>query len=812
VTDATSTDALPTAHPLAPEARTVSPNFVTEVVDRDLRSGRVTTVVTRFPPEPNGYLHIGHAKAICLDFGIARDYGGRVHLRMDDTNPTTEDPAYVAAIERDVGWLGFAWDELRYASDYFERFYALAERLIERGEAYVDARDEATIRASRGTVTEPGTPSPDRDRSVAENLDLFRRMRAGEFADGSYVLRAKIDLASPNMILRDPVLYRIKHAHHYRTGDAWRIYPLYDFAHPLSDAIEGITHSLCTLEFDNNRAIYDWLVERLFDEPRPRQYEFARLQLDRTVLSKRKLIALVREGHVDGWDDPRMPTLAGVRRRGVPPEALRSFADKVGITKANSRTDPALLDHAVRDALNTTAPRVMAVHDPVELLLEDPDGELDGIDGVDAPSFPDDVIALVGNDAASASRLVPLGRRLWIERDDVAVEPPPGYRRMAPGRAARLRHAVVVTCERVEADPDGRVLRVHARVVPGSLGRNPSGVKVWAAIHWVDAAAGLPCTFRLFDHLFAVADPDAEGEFQQHLNPHSLQVRRGYVEPSVGADAADTRYQFERLGYFWRDLGGDDGEAPDGLVWNRIVTLKDGRPAAPERSVEAGGGRAEVRTAADPLAGTMGGGGAELRGGAEQKGGPPDPLAGLEPAARQRAERWCGLGIDPVEAALSAEPPLADVLDGAIAAGAAPAAAATWVAHDTRRELRRRGDLPAGMDGAALAELLGLLDDGTLHTGGAREVWTAVADGAGRPRQIVADRGLARIDDVDELRAAASAAVAAHPDEAAAYRAGKSALFGFFVGQVMRASGGRADPKAAQAAVRAVLAENDPSG
>lgn len=301
------------------DARSVTPNFVTEVVDRDLRQGRVTTVVTRFPPEPNGYLHIGHAKAICLDFGIARDYGGRVHLRMDDTNPTTEDPAFVAAIERDVRWLGFAWDELRYASDYFEDLYALAERLIERGDAYVDARDEATIRATRGSVSEPGTPSPDRDRSPAENLDLFRRMRAGEFADGSHVLRAKIDLASPNMILRDPVLYRIKHAHHYRTGDAWCVYPLYDFAHPLSDAIEGITHSLCTLEFDNNRAIYDWLVERLFPEPRPRRYEFARLVLDRTVLSKRKLIALVREGHVEGWDDPRMPTLAGIRRRGCRP-------------------------------------------------------------------------------------------------------------------------------------------------------------------------------------------------------------------------------------------------------------------------------------------------------------------------------------------------------------------------------------------------------------------------------------------------------------------------------------------------------------
>ncbi|MBW6455902.1 MAG: glutamine--tRNA ligase/YqeY domain fusion protein, partial [Trueperaceae bacterium] len=578
------------------DARGVTPNFVTEVVDRDLRDGRVDAVVTRFPPEPNGYLHVGHAKAICLDFGIARDYGGRVHLRMDDTNPTTEDPAYVAAIERDVRWLGFDWDELRYASDYFEELYALAERLIELGDAYVDARDEATIRATRGSVSEPGTPSLDRDRTPAENLGLFRRMRAGEFADGSHVLRAKIDLASPNMILRDPVLYRIKHAHHYRTGDAWCVYPLYDFAHPLSDAIEGITHSLCTLEFDNNRAIYDWLVERLFPEPRPRQYEFARLVLDRTVLSKRKLIALVREGHVEGWDDPRMPTLAGIRRRGVPPAAIRAFVDRVGVTKANSRTDPALLDHAVRDALNTIAPRVMAVLDPVELLLEDPDGELDGIDGVDAPSFPDDVVALVPA-AADASRLLPLGRRLWIEHDDVALDPPAGFKRMAPGRAVRLRHGVVVVCEGVDVASDGRVARVQARVLPGTLGRNPDGVKVWSAIHWVDADTALPAEFRLFGDLFTVADPDAAGDFRQHLDPASLVVRRGFVEPSVAADAPDTRYQFERQGYFWRDPGpelgpeaaGADAGAPraaggspatGGLVWNRIVTLKDARRGA----------------------------------------------------------------------------------------------------------------------------------------------------------------------------------------------------------------------------------------
>ena len=552
----------------ADEARSVPPNFVTEVVDADVRSGRTARVVTRFPPEPNGYLHIGHAKAIALDFGIAADYGGRVHLRMDDTNPTTEDPAYVESIERDIRWLGFAWDELRYASDYFEELYGLAERLIDRGDAYVDLRDEATVRATRGTVTDPGSPSADRERAPAENRALFRQMRDGAFPDGGAVLRAKIDLASPNMILRDPVLYRVKHAHHYRTGDAWCIYPLYDFAHPLSDAIEGITHSFCTLEFDNNRAIYDWLVERLFPEPRPRQYEFARLSLDYTVTSKRRLLALVREGIVAGWDDPRMPTLAALRRRGVPPGAIRDLVTRVGVTKANSHTDPALLDTCVRDALNHVAPRVMAVVDPVPLVLTDPDGELAGIDGVDAPSFPDDV-------DAEGSRLVPLGTRLWIERDDVALDPPAGFKRLAPGRAVRLRHAVVVRCDRVEVDGDGRMAAVHATVVPGSLGRNPDGVKVWAAIHWVDAGSALPAEFRLYDRLFRSAEPGADGaDFRADLDPASFALRRGWIEPSVAGDAVDVRYQFERLGYFWRDP--EDGRDAS-LVWNRIVTLKDGR-------------------------------------------------------------------------------------------------------------------------------------------------------------------------------------------------------------------------------------------
>lgn len=779
-------------------ARTVSPNFITAIIDRDLRAGRVSTVVTRFPPEPNGYLHIGHAKAIFIDFGLARDYRGRVHLRMDDTNPTTEDPAFVAAIERDVRWLGYQWDAFHHASDYFEQLYALARRLIEQGDAYVDLRDEATIRASRGSVTAVGIPSADRERSTLENLRLFAAMREGAFPDGGAVLRAKIDLAAANMALRDPVLYRIKHAHHYRTGDQWCLYPLYDFAHPLSDAIEGISHSLCTLEFDNNRAIYDWLVERLFNEPRPRQYEFARLQLDRTVLSKRKLITLVRDGRVEGWDDPRMPTIAGIRRRGVPPEALRHFVDRVGVTKANSRTDPALLAASVRDALNTEAPRVMAVLDPVELLLDDPDRELAGIDGVDAPSFPDDVVALRPERAAVTRRL-PISGRLFIEREDVALDPPKGFKRLAPGRAIRLRHALVVVCEAVEVDAAGVIVRVRARVVPGSFGRNPEGVKVWATIHWVDAATGLPAEFRLFDDLFRVADPEAEEDWLAQLNPDSLHCHQGVVEASVGGDDADTRYQFERQGYFWRDPGFESpsgGAASPALRFNRIAPLKDARASG---AAAASGKRAAV-------AGARVAAGADTGRSVTVSDATALLLQQLEGPARARAEAYLRAGVDASSAVvIASDSALQELFEAAIQAGAGALSAAPWVALETRRAVASGGQVPSAARGAALAALLGLVEAGTLHSGSARVVWAAVLAGEGSPEAIVAARGLASIADPEALLEAARAVVRAQPVEAAAFRAGKGALIGFFVGAVMRASAGRADPQAVQAAVRRAL-------
>jgi glutaminyl-tRNA synthetase len=550
--------------------RRVNPNFITEIIDRDLRQGRYVKVVTRFPPEPNGYLHIGHAKSICLNFGLALDYGGECNLRFDDTNPETESLEYVENIKRDVEWLGFRWTRELYASDYFERLYEMAVQLIKDDHAYVDSLSDEEIGAYRGTVTKPGRPSPYRDRSVEENLDLFARMRRGEFPNGAHVLRAKIDLASRNMKLRDPVLYRIVHAPHYRTGDAWCLYPLYDFAHPLSDAIEGISHSLCTLEFENNRAIYDWLLERLRgrcglpDSPRPYQYEFARLELDYTVLSKRKLIRLVEGGYVRGWDDPRMPTVSGLRRRGVTPQAFREFANRIGVAKTNSRVDAAIFEAAVRDGLNVRAPRVLAVLRPLKVVLTNcPEGKTEYFD---APYWPHDV-------PREGSRQIPFSRHLYIERDDFMESPPKGFHRLTPGGRVRLRHAYVMRCEEVVKNADGKISELRCTYDPETLGKAPADGPVKGTIHWVAAAHAVPAEVRLYDRLFQVPDPEAGGaDFTRHLNPQSLTIAQGYVEPSVLDDAPDMRYQFERLGYFWQD---PVDSRPDRLVFNRIVGLRD---------------------------------------------------------------------------------------------------------------------------------------------------------------------------------------------------------------------------------------------
>ena len=544
-------------------------DFIRDLVAADVTSGRFgRPICTRFPPEPNGFPHIGHAKSICLNFGIAKEFGGKVNLRFDDTNPSTEDIRYVEAIKRDIQWLGFQWDNEFYASDYFEKLYEFALVLIGKGKAYVDSETEAEIRAHRGTVAVPGTPSPFRDRTVAENLDLLARMKAGEFPDGAHVLRAKIDLAHPNMIMRDPLLIRIRHAHHYRRGDAWCIYPLYDYAHGLSDAIEGITHSLCTLEFKDNRDIYDWLVREVgFDRP-PEQTEFARLVLDYTVVSKRKLLRLVNDGHVTGWDDPRMHTLAGIRRRGVTPEAIRHFCDMVGVARNDARSELAAYEHAVRSDLNTRVPRVLCVVNPLKVVLTNyPEGQ---VDELDASYYPHDV-PLIG------SRLVPFSRELYIERDDFMEDPPKKFFRLGPGREVRLRYGYFITCQEVIKDGTGQVVELRCSYDPATRGGNaPDGRKVQGTIHWVSAADAVDCELRLYDRLFSLADPEAvpEGQdFISALNPNSLTVVTGAkIEPSVAKDPVGTRYQFERTGYFISDVV---DSAPGALVFNRTVTLRD---------------------------------------------------------------------------------------------------------------------------------------------------------------------------------------------------------------------------------------------
>ncbi len=541
-------------------------NFIRDLIKEDNRTNRFGgKVITRFPPEPNGYLHIGHAKAICIDFGMAQEFGGRCHLRFDDTNPTKEEQEYVDSITADVRWLGFDWGEhLYFASDYFEQLYDFAVQLIKAGKAYVDDLSSDEIREYRGTLTEPGRNSPWRDRTVEENLDLFRRMRAGEFPDGAKVLRAKIDMASPNLNLRDPVMYRIRHATHHRTGDRWCIYPMYDWAHGQSDSLEGITHSICTLEYEDHRPLYDWFLDALGIH-HPQQIEFARLNLTYTVMSKRKLLQLVEQGHVSGWDDPRLPTLAGLRRRGYPPEAIRDFCERIGVAKSNSIVDVGLLEHCVREYLNRHAPRVMAVLRPLRLVITNyPEDQVEEMEAINNPEDP-----------AAGTRRVPFSRVLYIERDDFREDPPKKFFRLAPGREVRLRYAYFVTCTEVVKDPaTGEIVELHCTYDPATRGGDsPDRRKVKGTIHWVSAAHALKVEARLYDRLFVKENPDDNKDFLAQLNPNSLeQVKDCYVEPGLGQAAPGSRFQFERLGYFCVDIVDSKPGQP---IFNRIVSLKD---------------------------------------------------------------------------------------------------------------------------------------------------------------------------------------------------------------------------------------------
>jgi glutaminyl-tRNA synthetase len=545
--------------------QTTTTNFIRTIIEDDLQNGRHKTIVTRFPPEPNGYLHIGHAKSICLNFGLARDFGGRCHLRFDDTNPAREEIEYAESIKENVRWLGFDWGEhLYYASDYFEQLYQWAEQLIRQGDAYVDDLTADEIRAHRGTLTEPGKESPYRNRTVEENLDLFRRMRAGEFADGVRVLRAKIDMASPNLNLRDPVMYRILHAPHPHAGDAWCIYPMYDYAHGQSDSIEGITHSVCTLEFESHRPLYEWFLDRL-GIYRPRQYEFARLNLTYTVMSKRKLLQLVQDGDVDGWDDPRMPTLAGLRRRGYTPGSIRGFCERIGVGKSDSWIDMGVLEECVRDDLNANATRAMAVLRPLKLVIENfPEGDVEAFTAANHPQRPE-----------LGSRQIPFCREVYIEKDDFMETPVKGFHRMVPGQEVRLRYAYIVKCTDVIKDGDGNVVEVRCTYDPDTRTGGPAaGRKVKGTIHWVSARHAVTAEVRLYDRLFSIPNPDKGGqEYKSFINPLALEVLpAARLEPSLADAAGECRYQFERQGYFTVDARDSRPGAP---VFNRTVTLRD---------------------------------------------------------------------------------------------------------------------------------------------------------------------------------------------------------------------------------------------
>jgi glutaminyl-tRNA synthetase len=770
-------------------------NFIYDIIDRDLEAGTYgDRVTTRFPPEPNGYLHIGHAKSIVLNFGIKRDYADRAqtqcHLRFDDTNPETESPEYVDSIKEAVRWLGYDWEEHEYyASDYFEQFYEYAVQLIKQGDAYVDSLDEEEIREYRGTVDEPGTPSPYRDRSVEENLELFRKMRAGEFEDGAHVLRAKIDMSSPHMIMRDPLLFRIKHAHHYRQGDDWCIYPMYDFAHPLEDAIEDVTHSLCTLEFDNNRRVYDWVMEHCLEDEeipdRPRQYEFNRLNLDYTVMSKRRLRRLVEEDYVDGWDDPRLPTIAGLRRRGVPPSAVRSFCRSVGVTRSQSRVQMGHFEHALRDDLNEKAPRVMAVLDPLKVVITNVEaGETEWLE---ASHWPRDI-------DKEGTRAVPFTRELYIERDDFREDPPEDFFRLAPGREVRLRHAYFLTCEEVVKDEDGEVVELRCTIDPQTRGGAPDGRSPDGTLHWVSAAHGVPFEARVYDRLFDVPNPRAgEGDFTEHLNPDSLTVRDGVLEPAAAEVEDGRRVQFERQGYYWPD---PEDSTDDHLVFNQIVSLRDtwGESDASLSREEIERRRREKERRKEQ----------QRRRSLEGK---TDPVELLSDEQRARFERYHEtMGVRREAAAtIAGDHALAPFFEAALETYDAPAPLANWVVNELRGALDDQAVEALPFDAAAFATLVRLVDTDEITNRAARSVFEEMQAHGGDPEAIVDAQNLRQVDDTDALQGVVDQVLTDHPDEVARYRDGKEGLLGFFMGEVMQATGGSANPEVARDLLRTAL-------
>lgn len=739
-----------------------SKDFLRTIVEEDLKSGKYKEVITRFPPEPNGFPHIGHAKSICINFGIAKDYNGHCNLRMDDTNPTKEDTKYVEALKDAVQWLGFDWGEnVYFTSDYFSKIYDYAIKLIKMNKAYVDSLTEEEIREYRGTVTQAGKRSIYANRSIEENLNLLERMKNGEFKDGEHVLRAKIDMSAANMKMRDPLLYRIRHAHHFRTADDWCIYPMYDFAHCLSDYIEGVSHSICTLEFENNRDIYDWLLDTLeLKLPRPYQHEFARLGINYTVMSKRKLLELVNGEYVNGWDDPRMPTIAGYKRRGYTKESILNFCDQIGIAKANSMVDVAQLEFCIRDDLNKKVPRVMCVMNPLKVTIEN----YEGSEEIDAPYYPHDV-------PKDGSRKLPFSKNIYIEHDDFMENPPKGYFRLTPEQPVRLRHGYIIACKEVIKDSSGKIIEIKAEYYPESKsGSDTSGIKVNSAIQWVSAKEAKTVELRVYDRLFKNEAPEG----LEDLNPDSLKIiKNALVEPAVISDKIDERFQFERQGYFYADPIDYTDEKP---VFNKIVGLKDSW--AKKTKKEETTPKITNKTQVEKV----------------QVVGSVEPMNDEQQKLFDNYTNNLGLNSE-VSNILARDKDLSNFYKESLIIINSPITLANIVVNEVARELKQMEVSQIKFTPIQIAELVKMIDDEIISSKIAKDVFEEMVKSGIDPRQIVKDKGLTQISDPSEISPIIDGIIAKNPDNVAKFKAGNTKLLGFFVGQVLKETGGKANPQ-----------------
>lgn len=734
----------------------INKNFLTTKVEEDLASAKYQKVVTRFPPEPNGFPHIGHAKSIFINFGIADEYNGYCNLRMDDTNPTKEDTKYVEALKDAVEWLGYEWEgKVRFTSDYFPQIHQYAIELIKMGKAYIDSLSEEEIREYRGTVTEAGKRSKFASRSVEENLDLFERMRKGEFAEGEHILRAKIDMSAANMKMRDPLLYRIRHTHHFRTADEWKIYPMYDFAHCLSDYIEGVTHSICTLEFENNRDIYNWVLDTLkLTPPRPYQHEFARLGINYTVMSKRKLLELVNEKVVDGWDDPRLPTIAGYRRKGYTPESILTFCDQIGVAKANSVVDVSQLEFCIRDDLNTKVPRVLCVLNPLKVTIEN----YEGTESIEASYYPHDV-------PKEGSRTLPFSSEIYIDRNDFEENPPKGYFRLTPEQPVRLRHGYIIACKELLKDSNGEIVEIKAEYYKDSKsGNDTSGIKVKSAIQWVDAKEAKEVEVRLYDRLFATEAPEGIDD----INPSSLTIiKNALIEPAVITQKPDERFQFEREGYFYADPVDYTAQKP---VFNKIVGLKDSW------------GKKKKTTPKKPQEKKV------------QIDGEVVPMTQEEKVLFENYTQELKLNSE-VANTLARDAKLSSFYKEALQTLQSPVNLANIVTNEVAREIKESGVESLKFNASQIAQLIKMVDDATISNKIAKQVFEEMAKFGENPEDIVKSKGLIQISDPTQITPIIDEVIAKNPDNVEKFKAGNNKLIGFFVGQVLKATGGKANPK-----------------